>query len=126
MDHVRRLTDRMRELGAPDPASWASSEVEEDIAQQARFLFLRSIWPRMIDPYGDPDVLRRYPAFSRLLDGGADADDLARGARAVAYETAFELLYHLDYGADEDAPPDAPGWHLHETDADGELTGRDV
>jgi hypothetical protein len=116
----------MRSLGAPDPEGWARSEQRENIAQQARFLFLRGIWPDMIDPYRDPDVLRKYPAFARLLEAGADPDDLARGARAVAYETVFSMLYHVDFGADEDAPPDTPGWRLVETDADRQPTGRDV
>ena len=126
MNKQRGLTERMRSLGARDPERWADSEVRENIAQQARYLFLRSVWPKLIDAYGDVEVLSRYPAFKRLLDAGADPDDLARAARAVAYETAFALLHHLDYGADESAPPDAPGWRLKETDADRELTGRDV
>lgn len=37
------LTQRMADLGAPDPGQWASSELAEDIAQQARFLVLRSL-----------------------------------------------------------------------------------
>lgn len=38
------LADRFRELGAEDPEGWAASEVEEDIAQLARFLLLRRVW----------------------------------------------------------------------------------
>jgi hypothetical protein len=121
----QKLTKRMRELGAPDPADWARSEVEEGIAQQARFLFLRAIWPTMIEPLANPSVMRRYPAVARLLDAGADQDDLSRALRAVAYETAFGVVERLDEGYDADAPDDAPGWILMETTGEA-MTGRDM
>lgn len=38
------LAEQFRGLGAGDPAGWAASEVEEDIPQLARFLFLRRLW----------------------------------------------------------------------------------
>jgi hypothetical protein len=41
---VRELAETFRELGAGDPEGWAASEVEDDIPQLARFLFLRRLW----------------------------------------------------------------------------------
>ncbi|HEX6368703.1 MAG TPA: hypothetical protein VF006_07220 [Longimicrobium sp.] len=38
------LAERFSELGAGDPEAWAVSEVEEDIPQLARFIFLRRLW----------------------------------------------------------------------------------
>jgi hypothetical protein len=38
------LAEQFRELGAGDPEGWAASEVEADIPQLARFLFLRRLW----------------------------------------------------------------------------------
>jgi hypothetical protein len=38
------LAEQFRALGAGDPEGWAASEVEEDIPQLARFLFLRRLW----------------------------------------------------------------------------------
>jgi hypothetical protein len=38
------LAEQFRGLGAGDPEGWAASEVEEDIPQLARFLFLRRLW----------------------------------------------------------------------------------
>lgn len=78
------LTRRMADLGAPDPASWARSEISEDIPQQARYLILRAIWPQMIAPYADESVVRRYPAAARLLDAGASFADLSTALQAVA------------------------------------------
>jgi hypothetical protein len=94
------LTRRMAHLGAPDPSAWAGSEIREGIAQQARFLFLRGIWPDLIDPYLDEEVVRRIPAGVRLLDAGASLPDLATALRSVAYETAFGVIERVDDGHD--------------------------
>src|SRR5687767_11622751 len=109
------LARRMEALGAPDPEQWAASEIRESIPQQARYLFLRSIWPTLIAPWATMDVVRTVPAAERLLQDGASADDLATALRAVAYETAFGIVQHLDEGHDPNAPSDAPGWVLMET-----------
>ena len=122
---MEELTRRMAELGAPDPADWARSEIDQGIAQQARFLFLRSIWPEMIDPYAEESVIRGIPAAARLLDAGASMADLALALRSVAYETAFGVIDRVDEGFDPEAPDDAPGWRLIEIDANMP-TGRNV
>ena len=38
------LAERFRAAGAEQPEAWAASEVEDDIPQLARFLFLRRLW----------------------------------------------------------------------------------
>lgn len=121
------LTARMQQLGADDPAGWASSEIGENIAQQARYLFLRRLWPQAIDIWRDPAVLSRQSAARCVLDQGADATDLSRAMRLAAYEAVFKVLSILDEGYDPDAPEDAPGWRLMETGPPPhQLTGRDV
>jgi hypothetical protein len=47
------LAEAFRALGAGDPEAWAASEVEENIPQLARFLFLRRIW-RSAQPWTLP------------------------------------------------------------------------
>lgn len=120
------LTKRLTDLGAPDPAGWAASEIRENIAQQARFIFLRKIWPEDIDGWARADIIGRIPAGARLIDAGARLEDLTLLVRAIAYETAFSVINRIDEGYDPGAPPDAPGWILMETDANGKPTGRDV
>jgi hypothetical protein len=126
------LTQRMAELGAPDPGSWASSEITEGIAQQARYLALRRIWSTTIEPWRDQQTPRRYSSLTRLLDNGTDPDLLATAIRQVVLETVFSVISVIDDGYDPTAPGDAPGWALMETrdDEDDEsamtLTGRDV
>jgi hypothetical protein len=41
---LEQLTERIARWGADEPASWAESELESDIAQTARFLVLRELW----------------------------------------------------------------------------------
>jgi hypothetical protein len=121
------LTERMEQLGADDPAGWARSEIRENIAQQARYLVLRRLWPEVIDIWRDPAVLSRQSATARVLEQGANPSDLSRAMRLAAYEAVFTVLSILDEGYDPDAPEDAPGWRLMETGPlSDQLTGRDV
>jgi hypothetical protein len=120
------LTRRMTELGAPDPSAWARSEIDEGIPQQTRYLFLRSIWPEIIDRYASEDNVREIPAAARLLEDGASLADLATALRAVAYAAAFEVINRVDDGYDHYAPSGSPGWNLIEVDADYRPTGRDI
>jgi hypothetical protein len=120
------LTRRMTDLGAPDAAGWAASELRENVPNQARYLFLRSIWPRDIEPFGGEEVIRRFSAGARLLDAGASPSDLSALLRGVAYEVAFSAVDRIDDRHDPDAPPDSPGWVLMETNSEGQLTGREL
>src|SRR5579872_1632644 len=47
--NVRELSALFRKLGARNPESWARSQLEENIPQLARFLFLRQAWKLVID-----------------------------------------------------------------------------
>jgi hypothetical protein len=120
------LTRRMTELGAPDPSGWARSEIEEDVPQQARYLFLRSIWPEIIDRYASEAYMREIPAAVRLLETGASPPDLSTALRAAAYAAAFDVINRVDDGYDHSAPGGAPGWNLIEVDADYRPTRRDI
>jgi hypothetical protein len=122
------LVQRMRELGADDPESWARSELSEDIPQEARWLLIRQLWTRCIDQW-TPESMGTIPAAQRAVDAGADPQDIAQSMRAAAYAAVHSTLYAID-GPDIDAPPDAPSWALMEIrlgDNDEEIqTGRHV
>jgi hypothetical protein len=45
----KTLTALFEKLGAADPDGWARSQLEEDIPQLARFLFLRQAWRAIVD-----------------------------------------------------------------------------
>jgi hypothetical protein len=119
--------------------------MEEDISQFARYLILSRIWRSEIDhpwsatpetwikEYSRTVGPTRLPVFDdaavalqRFQESGVSAKDLGAIARLVAYSTAFGVLNLLDEGSDRFAAGDTPGWSLRETDAEGNLTGRDI
>ena len=120
------LTRRMADLGARDPAVWARSEIEEGIAQQARYLVLRSIWAKALMRWRDVETVRRIPQLARLLDRGADLDTLAAAMRIVVMEAVGDVIMVIDESCDLDAPEDAPCWTLAEMDSQGAFTGREI
>lgn len=129
---LERLTNVFESLGADDARGWASSEVEEDIPQLARYLVLRLLWRYAVDIWDTADALDRVPAARRLLAAGADRADLVRLARHAAYSAVHSTLYRIGEGFDPEADIDGlPGWMLMETTdvSLGEyvqLTGRKV
>jgi hypothetical protein len=111
---------------AEDAESWARSEVSEGIPQQVRFLILRRLWRDAVDAWAAPDALDRLPAAKRLLDAGADRNDLVRVGRAAASEAVVTAVATIEEGHDPEAPKDCPGWLLMETGPDDNPTGREV
>lgn len=68
---AEELAEKFHAAGAGDPQDWALSEVEEDIPQLARFLFLRSVW-RSADQWKQPPE-----AWFAEPESLADAEPLA-------------------------------------------------
>jgi hypothetical protein len=63
-------------------------------------------------------------AARRLLEAGADRDDLVLLARAMAYEAIFATVNELDCGADVNVAGFDAGWVVVESGEDGSPTGR--
>lgn len=125
------LLATFRDLGARDSESWADSELRENIAQRARYCFLRRVWSSGLDIWRDSSTLLAEPVLSariqEMIAGGTSPVDLQFVAGAVAYITAFSVISTVDDGYDPDNPVPSPGWRLMETDPDGsQLTGRRV
>lgn len=120
------LAERFKELGALDPESWARSEISENIPQLARFMVLRALWREAISPWTDGAALNDVAAAQRLIDAGADPHDVLLVARAGAYEAVAAAAQILDEGEDPNAREGDPGWHLVETDAECNPTGREI
>jgi hypothetical protein len=132
---------RLFELaGANDPQSWAKSEIDEGIPQLARFLFLRQAWRQVL---ADSDVSwidhaiqasRRSPdapgaglgaSLSRLLNSGANRDDLTELARTVQWQLLHGICYQLSDPAIEEPELKGVGWGLFEVNEDGKV-GRPI
>jgi hypothetical protein len=122
-----KLTQRMGEVGAPDPRAWAASEIRDNTAQQARYLALRRIWARALTPWRDVGTMHQDPALRPLLDQGTNPDLLATAVRCIVFKTVSAVVDVIDEGHDPSAPADAPRWALIEVRADGiKITGRAV
>jgi len=106
------------DLGAPDPESWARSEIDEDIPQLARLAFLRAVW-RQIEEWREIDTV---PALTGKVSGEVVALAV-RVATQAAFHTALGVIGVIDDEEDV-ATPAAPGWRLVECDAEGRPTGR--
>lgn len=135
------LINQLREMGCPDPESWAKREVREHLPQLSRWLLLRSLWSVAIDAWRDSllwadnlvedareDTAAPFAeagrALHRLREAGANLEDIAEVARFVAYESVFSTVHTLDEGYDTETDGDIPGWALFERDPLGHVTGR--
>jgi hypothetical protein len=116
---AQKIVTALQELGCDEPRAWARTEISENIPQLARYRFLRSLWPEMIDSWRSG--IDNIPAARRAIGSGADPHDVAQLARAVAYATVFAMLDHL---ADDEPDEGMPTWVLTEVDPAGYLTGR--
>ncbi|MCG5468924.1 hypothetical protein LADH09A_002825 [Micromonospora sp. LAH09] len=125
-DSAASLAERFKELGAHDPEEWARSEISENIPQLARFMVLRALWRDAISPWLDASALCDVAAARRLIAAGADPHDVLLVARVGAYEAVVAAVCILDEGGDPNARESDPGWHLVETDAECNPTGREI
>jgi hypothetical protein len=138
MYNRKELTELFRKLGAPDPEAWAASQVEEGINQLGRFLFLRQTWREVL---GENDVSWIQgqigiseqnpsapcsgigPALQRLLEKGADPQDITDIVRTMQYQLLFRICYLLsDQGISEPELQDF-SWGLFQLNSDGEIDG---
>lgn len=143
-------------FGALDPASWAASEIGEDIPQLARYLFLKGAWECVVEA-DDPSWIQAYVertpegsnephagighALRRLLASGADLGDIhevVRGMQAVAMGEVCYLLADPSvvegndvvswelFELDEDDCPARVIGGLHESVLETDPTGREM
>ncbi|MFT0212316.1 hypothetical protein VQ643_06825 [Pseudomonas sp. F1_0610] len=143
------LINRLKQAGAKNPKSWASSEISENIAQFGRFLMLKNLTQLHNDIQGNLSyagdigcsVAPEYQALCEKLANGTQKPE-----SVVVYEKLCELLgeqniaYFLhDYGKgligqvidllDEgnyNLEQDKVGWLLVETDEHGMTTDRPI
>jgi hypothetical protein len=137
-DDIRKLTALFRKLGAREPESWASSQINDGIDQLARFVFLREAWQRVVPPEDVgwiDDVIASSrarpndpgsgagPALTRMLAAGVQREDIHEVVRVMQWEVLAGLCYLLeDPGTLEPEVQDLM-WRLVRTDEDDEVVG---
>lgn len=123
------LTELFRRLGAPDPESWARSQIREGIPQLARYVFLRQAWKQVVRG-GDNawmSELRRYEkyypkllaAIDRVIDAGASEDDLTIIVRGMQAQTLFGMCHLIDDPGDLEPEVADMNWALFRIDENG-------
>lgn len=139
---AKRLLETFARLGATDHEGWVRSEIDEDIAQLARYLVLADVsesvtkWRDLRGLVAKEERVRNAspglrdlpPSITKaILESDIDEALLTRFALEVATDTLFALLDAIDReGPSGDLGDDLPCWRLVETTPDGEPTGRDV
>ena len=139
------LTDLFARLGAPEPGSWARSQVKEGIPQLMRLLFLKCAWNE-VNRDGDTSWITREvsdanaePAtpyaglglgLDHCLKQGVDPLVLNEMIRCAQAQMIFRIGYLLDdayFGnldeRDNFEDLDDVSWGLFQTDEEGRPIG---
>lgn len=132
----KKLTALFQKLGARRPEAWAESQLDEDIPQLARFLFLRQAWRSVVDESDSSWIANAiasaeskpqapYAGVGHALRqlrgrGATDAEltDLVRGMQA---ELLFQLCYLLEDPGDVEPDVADVAWCLVQVDDDGNV-----
>jgi len=126
---LKKLTKLFDKLGAPNPESWARSQIEEGFNQLHRFLFLREAWKGVVSESDETwidahiQASKKRPtapysgmgqALSRMLEKNVDPKDIIDLVRGAQVSTLFDICYLLD-GVEFDEPElEELGWALAE------------
>jgi hypothetical protein len=135
---IKGLAALFAKLGAPDPESWARSQVNEGIPQLARYLFLRQAW-RSVVAEDDSSWIDRViqhaetgpeqpyagagHALRQLRAKGATDREITDLVRAMQAELLFSFCYLLEDPAIEEAEASEVTWTLVQTDSEGNVLG---
>jgi hypothetical protein len=134
------LTRLLELAGARNPEGWAESELQEDIPQLARFLFLRQSWRGVISDddtmWIDNEIteskLRKQtprsslgPALERCLDTGCSKKDLVTVARTAQRQLLHHICRLLSDPSIDEPQLQHVAWALVEVDESGRR-GREI
>jgi uncharacterized membrane protein YheB (UPF0754 family) len=125
LQKLEKIAFELHENGASDPISWALSEVEENIAQSARFYFLKELLAvaenihenvKSID--FDESLEETYSDICKSV--GQEKMDAF--LKSYGKDILGAVVNVIDYSSSSPTV----GWQLVETDGEGELTGRGI
>ena len=132
----RALAALFKRLGARDPDGWARSQLEEDIPQLARFLFLRQAWRAIVsedDSTWISNAITRAEsepdepyagighALRNLRSRGTTNDELTDLVRGMQTEVLFQFYYLLEDPDDVESEVADVAWSLVQVDEDGNV-----
>lgn len=125
------LAELLERFGAPDPESWAASQINEGIPQLQRFLFLRQAWKSVLSPDNTKWVQDKIEEAERnseapfsglgsalklCVQQGVPPDALTEIARNIQVGALFNFCYLLDDPAFRENELQEFGWGLFQVD----------
>jgi hypothetical protein len=134
------LTHLLELAGAPEPSNWAKSEVQENIPQLARFMFLRQAWRRVLSADDTAWIDNHItwsrknsnspgaalgPSLERCLQKGCSREDLLEIARTAQWQLLHAICYLLSDPSIEEPELQHIAWALVEIDPNGQR-GREI
>ena len=151
----QELIEIFQKLGAQNPEEWATNEIEEDIPQLARFLFLKGAWKGVVpdnenwienvmanyDPNDNGPYSGMMHSLKEMLDAGVNKKAITEFARCIGAEMIFNISYLLEdpssvkdneyvswglFVTDEDGNPIKELNGLHESVLETDPTGREM
>ncbi len=124
----RELAALFQKLGVKDPTAWARSQIDENIPQLARFLFLKQAWKLVVND-NDSSWIREMrqvdsnkpggdagPAITRLLAAGGQEDDLTTIVRVMQWRLLSGLCQLLDDPGNIGSEAGDIAWRLFQVD----------
>jgi hypothetical protein len=136
MYNQKELTELFQKLGAPNPELWAASQTEAGINQLGRFLVIRQMWREVLDE-NDHSWIQTYiehskrnpgapcsgigPALQRLLDKGADPQDVTDIVRVMQYYVLFGICYLFEDPNISEPELENFFWGIFQMNEDGEI-----
>lgn len=126
------LVSIFKKLGANDPESWAASQVDENIPQLARFIFLKGAWDAVVPDNEEwiDHVMSQHceeddspysglgHSIKKMIDCGVPREAITELSRCMAAEMIFHIGYMLD-DPDSVSGNEYVDWALVELDEQG-------
>jgi len=124
------LIELFRQIKVDEPASWASSEFNENISQISRATMLRNV-ADMIVEHCEVDSIKRTAkdsphgkaALEALESDQTDWDNVAEIARQVLYNFMWDYFRMLDDMDEMPINPAGLSWQLTSFDESGKQVG---
>ncbi|MBI1945274.1 MAG: hypothetical protein HYS27_06235 [Deltaproteobacteria bacterium] len=118
-DRIEALTQVFAALGAQRPAVWARSHVDQGHDELGRFVLLRALWLKAVEPGRLLGIARNEPevaAAAERLIKVAGLPDLDAVLRFAQKQALLDVCTVLD---DPSASDEGIGWAVFRTDGRG-------
>lgn len=116
---IESLTQVFAALGAQQPSTWARSHVDGGYDELGRFVLLRALWLKAVEPGRLLGLARNEPEVAKAVDRllqRADLADLDAVLRFAQKQALLDVCTVLD---DPSAADEGIGWAVFRTDGRG-------